>query len=112
MILSVKRTRKGPLRGVLARNMRRLRAARGLSQEALAHESGAGHRAGAAVRRESGAKSGVVDSAGREDLIHFHASGFQFPRITCSGTVRRLLLRTIRTFVFRSSQYSVALYRL
>ncbi|MEA2896448.1 MAG: hypothetical protein QOJ84_2063 [Bradyrhizobium sp.] len=39
MIASVKRTHKGPLRDVLARNMRQLRAARGLSQEALAHES-------------------------------------------------------------------------
>jgi transcriptional regulator with XRE-family HTH domain len=36
----VKRTHKGPLRDVLARNMRKLRAARDLSQEALAHESG------------------------------------------------------------------------
>jgi transcriptional regulator with XRE-family HTH domain len=36
----VKRTHKGPLRDTLAKNMRRLRAARGLSQEALAHESG------------------------------------------------------------------------
>ena len=36
----MKRTHKGPLRDILARNMRRLRAARGLSQEALAHESG------------------------------------------------------------------------
>jgi transcriptional regulator with XRE-family HTH domain len=36
----VKRTHKGPLRDVLAKNMRRLRAVRGLSQEALAHESG------------------------------------------------------------------------
>jgi len=35
----VKRTHKGPLRDVLAKNMRRLRASRGLSQEALAHES-------------------------------------------------------------------------
>jgi transcriptional regulator with XRE-family HTH domain len=35
----VKRTHKGPLRDVLARNMRRLRAVRGLSQEALAAES-------------------------------------------------------------------------
>ena len=34
----MKRTHKGPLREVLAKNMRRLRAARGLSQEALAHE--------------------------------------------------------------------------
>jgi hypothetical protein len=29
----VKRTHKGPLRDILAKNMRRLRAARGLSQE-------------------------------------------------------------------------------
>jgi transcriptional regulator with XRE-family HTH domain len=36
----VKRTHKGPLRDVLAKNLRRLRAARGWSQEALAHESG------------------------------------------------------------------------
>ena len=36
----MKRTHKGPLRDVLAKNMRRLRAARGLSQEALAHETG------------------------------------------------------------------------
>jgi transcriptional regulator with XRE-family HTH domain len=40
MILPGKRTRKGSLRDVLARNMRKLRTARGLSQEALAHESG------------------------------------------------------------------------
>jgi DNA-binding XRE family transcriptional regulator len=33
-------THKGPLRDILAKNMRRLRAARGLSQEALAHECG------------------------------------------------------------------------
>jgi DNA-binding XRE family transcriptional regulator len=36
----VKRTHKGPPRDVLAKNMRRLRAERGLSQEALAHECG------------------------------------------------------------------------
>ena len=36
----MKRTHKGPLRDVLAKNMRRLRATRGLSQEALAHECG------------------------------------------------------------------------
>ena len=36
----MKRTHKGKLRDVLAKNMRRLRAARGLSQEALAHECG------------------------------------------------------------------------
>ena len=38
--MSVKRTHKGPLRDIVARNMRRLRAARGLSQESLAHECG------------------------------------------------------------------------
>ena len=36
----MKRTHKGPLRDVLAKNMRRLRATRHLSQEALAHECG------------------------------------------------------------------------
>ncbi|SIO66970.1 Helix-turn-helix [Bradyrhizobium erythrophlei] len=36
----MKRTHKGPLRDVLAKNMRRLRAVRGLTQEALAHECG------------------------------------------------------------------------
>ncbi|HEV7599868.1 MAG TPA: helix-turn-helix transcriptional regulator [Bradyrhizobium sp.] len=40
MIVTGKRTHKGPLRDVLARNMRKLRAAHGLSQEALAHDSG------------------------------------------------------------------------
>ena len=36
--MSVKRTHKGPLRDILAKNMRRLRAVRGLTQEALAHD--------------------------------------------------------------------------
>ena len=36
----MKRTHKGPLRDILAKNMRLLRASRGLSQEALAHECG------------------------------------------------------------------------
>ena len=36
----MKRTHKGPLRDTVAKNMRRLRAVRGLSQEALAHECG------------------------------------------------------------------------
>lgn len=36
----MKRTPKSPLRDTVARNMRRLRAERGWSQELLAHESG------------------------------------------------------------------------
>ena len=36
----MKRTHKGPLRDVLAKNMRRLRADRSLSQEALADTCG------------------------------------------------------------------------
>jgi transcriptional regulator with XRE-family HTH domain len=36
----VKKTHKGPLRDILAKNMRRLRAARALTQEALAHDCG------------------------------------------------------------------------
>lgn len=36
----MKKTHKGPLRDVLAKNMRKLRAAQGLSQEALAFDSG------------------------------------------------------------------------
>ena len=40
IIVPGKRTHKGPLRDVLASNMRKLRALRGLSQEALAHDSG------------------------------------------------------------------------
>lgn len=36
----MKKIHKGPLRDVLAKNMRKLRATQGLSQEALAHDSG------------------------------------------------------------------------
>lgn len=36
----MKRTHKGPLRDILAKNMRLLRAKRGLTQEALAYECG------------------------------------------------------------------------
>jgi transcriptional regulator with XRE-family HTH domain len=38
--VSVKRTHKGPLRDTLAKNMRRMRAARDLTQEALAYDCG------------------------------------------------------------------------
>lgn len=40
MIVLVKRTHKGPLRDVLAKNMRLLRAQLALTQEALAHICG------------------------------------------------------------------------
>ncbi len=47
----MKRTHKGPLRDVLAKNMRRLRAARKLSQEALAYECGINRTYLSAVER-------------------------------------------------------------
>lgn len=47
----MKRTHKGPLRDVLAKNMRRLRAVRGLSQEALAYDSGINRTYLSAVER-------------------------------------------------------------
>jgi len=47
----VKRTHKGPLRDTLAKNMRRLRAARGLSREALAFGSGMNRTYLSAVER-------------------------------------------------------------
>jgi DNA-binding XRE family transcriptional regulator len=50
-IASVKRTHKGPLRDILAKNMRRIRAERGLSQEALAHECGINRTYLSAVER-------------------------------------------------------------
>jgi transcriptional regulator with XRE-family HTH domain len=43
MIVSWKRAPKASLRGVLAKNMRTLRKAHGLSQEALAHDIGIHH---------------------------------------------------------------------
>jgi transcriptional regulator with XRE-family HTH domain len=47
----VKRTHKGPLRDILAKNIRRLRAARKLSQEALAYECGIGRTYLSSVER-------------------------------------------------------------
>lgn len=47
----MKRTPKSPLRDTVARNMRRLRAARGWSQEVLAHESGLNRTYLSAVER-------------------------------------------------------------
>jgi DNA-binding XRE family transcriptional regulator len=62
-IASVKRTYKGPLRDILAKNMRRLRAARGLSQEALAHESGMNRTYLSAVERAE--RNVSIDNIGR-----------------------------------------------
>jgi transcriptional regulator with XRE-family HTH domain len=47
----VKQTYKGPPRDILAKNIRRLRGARGLSQEALAHDSGMNRTYLSAVER-------------------------------------------------------------
>ena len=47
----MKRTVKSPLRAVLARNLRRLRAERGWSQERLAHEAGLNRTYLSAVER-------------------------------------------------------------
>lgn len=47
----MKRTHKGPLRDILAKNMRQLRAARGMSQEALAHACGVNRTYLSAVER-------------------------------------------------------------
>ena len=47
----MKRTHKGPPRDILAKNMRRLRAARGVSRETLAHECGINRTYLSAVER-------------------------------------------------------------
>ena len=47
----MKRTHKGPLRDILAKNMRRLRAARKVTQEALAHDCGINRTYLSAVER-------------------------------------------------------------
>ncbi len=47
----MKKTHKGPLRDILAKNMRRLRAARGLTQEALAYDCGINRTYLSAVER-------------------------------------------------------------
>ena len=59
----MKRTYKGPLRDTLAKNMRRLRAARGLSQEALAHEAGMNRTYLSAVERAE--RNVSIDNIGR-----------------------------------------------
>ncbi len=59
----MKRTHKGPLRDILARNMRQLRAERGLSQEALAHAAGLNRTYLSAVERAE--RNVSVDNIGR-----------------------------------------------
>ena len=49
--MSVKRTHKGPLRDTLAKNMRRMRATRKLTQEALAYDCGINRTYLSAVER-------------------------------------------------------------
>ena len=59
----MKRTHKGPLRDILAKNMRRLRAAQELSQEALAHECGINRTYLSAVERSE--RSVSIDNIAR-----------------------------------------------
>ncbi|UPK40858.1 helix-turn-helix domain-containing protein (plasmid) [Bradyrhizobium sp. 186] len=59
----MKRTHKGPLRDVLAKNMRRLRAARGLSQDELAYESGVNRTYLSSVERSE--RNVSIDNIGR-----------------------------------------------
>jgi transcriptional regulator with XRE-family HTH domain len=59
----VKRTHKGPWRDILAKNMRRLRAECGLSQEALAHECGINRTYLSAVERAE--RNVSIDNIGR-----------------------------------------------
>jgi transcriptional regulator with XRE-family HTH domain len=59
----VKRTHKGKLRDVLAKNMRRLRAAHGLSQEALAFECGINRTYLSSVERSE--RNISIDNIGR-----------------------------------------------
>jgi transcriptional regulator with XRE-family HTH domain len=61
--VSVKRTHKGKLRDVLAKNMRRMRAARDLSQEALAHECGINRTYLSSVERSE--RNVSIDNIGR-----------------------------------------------
>jgi len=59
----VKRTHKGPWRDILAKNMRRLRAERGLSQEAAAHECGINRTYLSAIERAE--RNISIDNIGR-----------------------------------------------
>jgi transcriptional regulator with XRE-family HTH domain len=59
----VKRTHKGKLRDILAKNMRRLRAKGGLTQEALAHECGINRTYLSSVERSE--RNVSVDNIGR-----------------------------------------------
>ena len=59
----MKRTHKGPWRDILAKNMRRLRAERGLSQEALAYECGINRTYLSAVERSE--RNVSIDNIGR-----------------------------------------------
>ena len=59
----MKRTHKGPWRDILAKNMRRLRAEHGLSQEALAHECGINRTYLSAVERAE--RNVSIDNIGR-----------------------------------------------
>jgi DNA-binding XRE family transcriptional regulator len=56
---SVKRTHKGPLRDTLAKNMRRLRAARKLTREAIAYDCGINRTYLSAIERSERIAKGL-----------------------------------------------------
>ena len=59
----MKRTHRGPLRDILAKNMRKLRAARGLTQEALAYDIGINRTYLSSVERAE--RNVSIDNIGR-----------------------------------------------
>jgi transcriptional regulator with XRE-family HTH domain len=67
-----------PLRDILAKNMRRLRAERGLSQEALAHECGMGRTYLSGVERSE--RNVSIDNIARIAIRGLRIEPWRLPR--------------------------------